>query len=239
MKRKRINKKLLTVVIIAAALFIAIIVLIVVLATRPRPKPEEKKEQEPVIEEEIPEEPTGPVIEVIDGITYANGVMIVNKKYGLPEDYSPGEDPEAIAALRELIAAAQAEGLDIGNEYSGYRSYSRQSELYWTYVERDGQAEADTYSARPGFSEHQTGLAYDLKNWDGSLVETEPEALWIAQNAHRFGFIVRYKAEKQSITGYVDETWHIRYVGSIATDIYNSGLCLEEYLGVEGGDYIE
>lgn len=170
-------------------------------------------------------------------LTYVRGILIVNKKHGLPQDYNPGEDPTALSALMQLISDAQNEGLDIGNSYSGFRSYSRQETLYWNYVNMDGQAAADTYSARPGFSEHQTGLAFDLCTYGGNLVESEPEATWIAQNADKYGFIVRYAPGKQSITGYVEEPWHLRYVGSVATDIYNSGLTLEEYLGVEGGDY--
>ncbi len=238
MKRKINKKKVLELIIIAAALLVAIIVLVVVLATRPKPKAEEK-ETTTKVEEETTTEPEGPKIEVIDGITYVDGILIANKKHSLPEDYNPGEDPKAVEALWELIGAAQDEGLNIGNSYSGFRSYDTQNGLYWNYVDRDGQAAADTYSARPGYSEHQTGLAYDLCTWDGGLVESEPEATWISENAHKYGFIVRYKDDKQSITGYMGEPWHIRYVGDIATDIYNSGLCLEEYLGVEGGDYAE
>ncbi len=170
-------------------------------------------------------------------LTYVRGILIVNKKHGLPDGYNPGENPTAGAAVKRLIAAAREEGLDIGDYYSGFRSYSRQYNLYWNYVSRDGQAAADTYSARPGFSEHQTGLAFDLCHSVGGLIENDAESEWVAQNAHRFGFIVRYTQGKQHITGYVPEAWHIRYVGDLATDIYNSGLCLEEYLGVEGGEY--
>ena len=170
------------------------------------------------------------------GLTYVRGILVVNKKHGLPDGYNPGENPEAGDAVRRLIAAAREEGLDIGDYYSGFRSYQRQSELYWNYVSRDGQAAADTYSARPGFSEHQTGLAFDLCHSGGGLIEDDAESEWVAQNAHRFGFIVRYTPGNQHITGYVPEAWHVRYVGELATDIYNSGLCLEEYLGVEGGE---
>lgn len=168
---------------------------------------------------------------------YVNGIMIVNKKHPLPMNYALGEDPEASAAIHQLIADMQALGYDISNNYSGYRSYDTQNGLYWSYVASYGQQEADTFSARPGYSEHQSGLAYDLMHTSGALVTNQPEADWIAQNAHRYGFIVRYQEGKEGITGYVAEQWHLRYIGDEAPDVYESGLTLEEYLGIEGGDY--
>lgn len=168
---------------------------------------------------------------------YVDGIMVVNKKHPLPANYAYGEDPEASAAIHQLIADMQALGYDISNSYSGYRSYETQNGLYWSYVASYGQAEADTFSARPGYSEHQTGLAYDLMHSSGALVTNQPEADWIAQNAHRYGFIVRYQEGKEDITGYVAEQWHLRYIGDDAIKIYESGLTLEEYLGIEGGDY--
>lgn len=168
---------------------------------------------------------------------YVNGIMVVNKKHPLPMNYALGEDPVASAAIHQLIADMQALGYDISNNYSGYRSYDTQNGLYWSYVSSYGQQEADTFSARPGYSEHQTGLAYDLMHTSGALVTNQPEADWIAQNAHRYGFIVRYQEGKEGITGYVAEQWHLRYIGDEAEKIYESGLTLEEYLGIEGGDY--
>lgn len=168
-----------------------------------------------------------------------SGVEVVNKKYGLLESYAPGENQSAAIQLRAMIRQMKAEGLDISDSYSGYRSYATQKQMYDTYVARDGQAKADTYSARPGFSEHQTGLAFDIKHSDGTLLSRNPEVAWVANNAWRYGFIVRYPAGKQSITGYQYEPWHLRFVGSanLAADITNSGLCLEEYLGIQGGNY--
>lgn len=165
------------------------------------------------------------------------GIAIINKKYGLPQSYAPGENAQAAAALKQMITDMQAAGLDISDSYSGYRSYDYQQQLYDSYVKANGQEAADTFSARPGYSEHQSGLAFDLKHSDGSLVTKQEEADWIAQHAHEYGFIVRYKEGWQDITGFMAEPWHIRYVGDEATDIYESGLCLEEYLGAEGGDY--
>ena len=80
-------------------------------------------------------------------------------------------------------------------------------------------------------------MAFDLIQPNGALLESPNEAQWVAQNAHKYGFIVRYQSGKESITGYMAEPWHVRYVGDEAVNIYQSGLTLEEYLGVEGGDY--
>lgn len=164
-------------------------------------------------------------------------VIIVNKKHPLAADYAPGEDPTALAAFQELVADMQGLGFAISDSYSGFRSYDYQASLYASYVASDGQAEADRYSARPGYSEHQTGLAFDLLDSWGQLLE-EPEASqWLAENAHRYGFVVRYLPGKEHITGYMAESWHVRYIGQEATAIYQSGLTLEEYYGVPGGDY--
>ena len=164
-------------------------------------------------------------------------VIIVNKKHPLSASYTPGEDPTAQAAFWQLLAAMQAVGLDVSSQYSGFRSYETQANLYNSYVARDGQANADRYSARPGYSEHQTGLAFDLMDSSGNLLQEPSVVNWLAQHAHEYGFIVRYTEGKEAITGYMTETWHIRYIGQEATDIYQSGLSLEEYFGVAGGDY--
>lgn len=171
--------------------------------------------------------------------TIKNGILVVNKKHPLPSNYAPGEDPTAVAQLNQIIREMQRLGYDINDDYSGFRTYDYQKNLYERYVSNDGQEAADTYSARPGYSEHQTGLTFDLKHWDGSLVIKEAEAQWIAENAADYGFIVRYQAGKEHITGYQAEPWHLRYIGEEAINIYNSGLTLEEYLGVDGGDYYQ
>lgn len=169
--------------------------------------------------------------------TYVNGIIIANKKHPLPSSYAPGENSMAKQQLLKLIAAMRKAGLNVGNSYSGYRSYAYQKQLYWGYVSRDGQSAADTYSARPGHSEHQTGLTFDLTYSSGGLIDSGPEAKWISNNAHKYGFIVRYQPGKEKITGYMSEPWHLRYIGSQALSIYQSGKTLEEYLGVSGGDY--
>lgn len=164
-------------------------------------------------------------------LTYIDGILVVNKTYPLPSSYAPGWETEAAGPLWEMIAAAKEEGIKLWMT-SGYRSYYDQEYIYNGYVKRDGQEKADTYSARPGHSEHQTGLAYDLNDLDWNFGET-PEGIWVAENCYKYGFILRYPEGKEEITGYKYEPWHIRYVGvEKATEIYESGLCLEEFLNI-------
>ena len=164
-------------------------------------------------------------------------IIIVNKKHGLSKDYNPGENPTAKAAFVRLRDDMINQGLNVGRSYSGFRSYDYQKTLYDNYVSRDGQATADRYSARPGYSEHQTGLVFDLTDKSGNLLEDSRASQWLKDNAHNYGFIVRFQAGKEASTGYMPEAWHIRYVGKEAKDIHDSGLSLEEYFGIEGGDY--
>ncbi|MEK5480659.1 MULTISPECIES: M15 family metallopeptidase [unclassified Viridibacillus] len=171
--------------------------------------------------------------------TYISDLLIASKRYPLPADFAPGEDPEARAAFEELNAAGILEGYTF-NAFSTYRSYDRQVELYANYVNRDGKEAADTYSARPGYSEHQTGLAFDIGEVgseqffaDEGFGKTEA-GKWLAKNAHKYGFIMRYPKGKENVTGYMHESWHFRYVGKdIAKDIYNNKSTLEEYLEIE------
>ncbi len=129
----------------------------------------------------------------------------------------------------------QADAADLGLTIyisSGFRSYDYQAGLYQRYVERDGKEAADRYSARPGYSEHQSGLAFDLNTITDDFKDTD-EGRWVAENCYKYGFIIRYPADKEDVTGYMYEPWHIRYLGTeIAEDVYSSGLCLEEYLGI-------
>lgn len=166
-------------------------------------------------------------------------IVIANKHYPLSEDYNPGENPTAKAELLKLIAAMQEAGFPISDHYSGFRSYETQTQLYQDYVNQDGKAEADRYSARPGYSEHQTGLAFDLIGTDGDLVTEEKAAQWLLDHAADYGFVVRYLKGKEKETGYMAEEWHLRYVGKEAKDVAASGLSLEEYYGFEGGDYVD
>ena len=166
-------------------------------------------------------------------------IVIANKHYPLSKDYNPGENPTAKAELLKLIAAMQQAGFPISDNYSGFRSYETQTQLYQNYVDKDGKAEADRYSARPGYSEHQTGLAFDLIGTNGDLVTEEKAAQWLLDHAADYGFVVRYLKGKEKETGYMAEEWHLRYVGKEAKDIAASGLSLEEYYGFEGGDYVD
>ncbi len=172
-------------------------------------------------------------IEVRGGITYVNGILIANKTYGLPSDYDPGKIlPDAQSAFNSMQADAKKAGLSLWI-CSGFRSYTYQNTLYNNYVARDGKAKADTYSARPGHSEHQTGLAMDINNASDSFNNTK-EAKWIAENCYKYGFILRYPQGKQDITGYKYESWHVRYLGKeLAKEVRDSGLTLEEFLCID------
>ena len=166
-------------------------------------------------------------------------IVVANKHYPMSKDYNPGENPTAKAELLKLIAAMQQAGFPISDHYSGFRSYETQTHLYQNYVNKDGKAEADRYSARPGYSEHQTGLAFDLIETNGDLVTEEKAAQWLLDHAADYGFVVRYLKGKEKETGYMAEEWHLRYVGKEAKEIAASGLSLEEYYGFEGGDYVD
>lgn len=140
------------------------------------------------------------------------------------------------AALEKMVAAAAAQGIQL-NLQSGYRSYAFQVNLYNLYVKQQGQAEADSQSARPGYSEHQTGLAADLggTSQPGCNVEecfaNTPEGKWLAANAYNYGYVIRYPEGKTNITGYTYEPWHVRYVGvALATEMHNQNIVtLEEF----------
>ncbi|KAA2275722.1 M15 family metallopeptidase [Staphylococcus haemolyticus] len=173
--------------------------------------------------------------EVINGRTYYDGILIVNKTTKLPSDYNPGEKPKAQRALQQMFTDAERDGVSL-YKISGFRSYETQVNLYNQYVARDGEENADRYSARPGTSEHQSGLSYDVGaiGSDANLREcfgATKEGQWIARNAHRYGFIVRYPKGKEQITGYQYEPWHLRYLGkNNATKVQHSGQSLEEYV---------
>ena len=171
-------------------------------------------------------------INVIGGITYVQGVMIVNKTYPLPDSYNPGGlIPEAAEAFAAMRSAASAEGIYLFS-HSDYRSHWSQAAIYNNYTYRDGKEGADRYSARPGYSEHQTGMVIDV-NWPGDAFNGTAEANWLEDNCWKFGYIIRYPRDKEEYTGYKYESWHIRYVGKEwAKEITESGLSLEEYFNV-------
>lgn len=177
-------------------------------------------------------DPNDVKIENKNGITYVNGVLIVNKTYSIPSTYAPGGlTSDTAAAFSKMQQAAAKDGISLWNA-SGYRSYSYQGSLYNGYVARDGKAAADRYSARPGYSEHQTGLALDVNGASSSFTGSK-EAKWLAQHCSEYGFIIRYPEGKESSTGYMYESWHIRYLGTdLAKKVTESGKSLEEYFGI-------
>lgn len=192
----------------------------------------------------------GYTIYTINGITYIDGYLIANKTYNLPESYVPENtytnakthgdqqcasciEKDAYKAWKDMKADAAALNLNIYIS-SGYRSYKVQKNIYNRNVKKNGQAKADTYSARPGSSEHQTGLCFDLNTITSSFQYTD-EGKWVNENAYKYGYIIRYPKNKSDKTGYMFEPWHLRYVGTkLAKELYNNGnwLTIEEYFGI-------
>ena len=178
--------------------------------------------------------------------TSKDTLMIVNKHYKIENNYKPDNlvtvlsehgYPNKIRAdvyeeFKKMYNAAKNDNVSIFIA-SPYRSYSDQNALYTYYVNTDGKQNADTYSARPGFSEHHTGLAMDLipeYGLDLDTFENSDGFKWMQENAYKYGFILRYPKDKEYITGYIYEPWHYRYVGiNAATTIKNEGLTFEEY----------
>ena len=174
--------------------------------------------------------------------------ILVNKDNPLPRAYIPNTlenahseykenillDNKALEAFQELKREALRYGYHI-DIVSGYRDYDYQEKIYNKLLEEKGFTYAITRIASPGKSEHQTGLALDFCIYkDGKCyiehdVEDKIETKWIHQNSHRYGFIIRYPEGKEDITKYSYEPWHLRYVGNIASSIYNNNLTLEEY----------
>lgn len=195
-----------------------------------------------------PEVVEWPVVYTLDQA--ASLTVVVNKKHKLPEDYAPtlksvagGQmRTEAADALSQMLVAAETDGL-LMKVISSYRSYATQVSTYNYWVNVDGKTQADRSSARPGHSEHQTGLAVDLGMPDGTcdleicFGDTE-QGKWLAANAQDYGFIVRYESDTESVTGYQYEPWHMRYVGiDEAKKIVASGQTLDQYYGIEAGEY--
>jgi zinc D-Ala-D-Ala carboxypeptidase len=179
--------------------------------------------------------------------------VLINKQNKLPETYTPNDlvfttipfifqeknekrkmRSEASAAITELFAGAKVDGITLLG-VSGYRSHATQVALFNNYVKKDGYEKARTYSALPGTSEHETGLAIDVTGGTGQCPAQDcfantPEAKWLQNNVAKYGFIIRYPNGKSNITGYKYEPWHLRYVGpAIATEIMSKGITLEEY----------
>lgn len=178
--------------------------------------------------------------------TSLDHLILVNKYYALDEDYVPSDmitvSPygsvklirDAAEAFIELCDHAHEEGYTIKG-ISAYRSYKTQENLYNRYLQKDPQKVVDTYSARAGHSEHQTGLAIDVSsnNPDILTFEMSTSFKWMKEHAHEYGFILRYPKGKEDITGYMYEPWHYRYVGKeIATLLYQTGMTFDEYVAI-------
>lgn len=186
----------------------------------------------------------GNIIKNYYGVTYVDDIVIVNKTYSLPSNFTPNNLVsingyiKVVDYVNEAFVSLKSDATALGlNIYasSGYRSYNDQNYIYNNYVRMDGVEKADTYSARAGYSEHQTGLAIDLNTVNMSFDNTN-ESNWLKDNCYRYGFIIRYPKNKDNITGYMYEPWHIRYVGKeLSKVLYNDGnwLTLEEYYGVD------
>jgi len=182
--------------------------------------------------------------------------VVVNKHRQLnPAAYAPGQlvrvqgerlRSQAADAYKQFAKAAKAAGVNV-MPISGYRSFSEQASLYDSYVRQYGQATADTLAARPGYSEHQTGLAMDIGNASGTCAlqacfANTPAGRWAAEHGWEYGFIIRYPAGAEATTGYTYEPWHLRYVGKvIAEDMQSTGIAtLEKYFGLEAApDYLQ
>jgi len=182
--------------------------------------------------------------------------VVVNKHRQLnPAAYVPGQlvrvqaerlRAPAADAYKQFAKAAKAAGVNV-MPISGYRSFSEQASLYDSYVRQYGQATADTLAARPGYSEHQTGLAMDIGNASGTCAlqacfANTPAGRWAAEHGWEYGFIIRYPAGAEATTGYTYEPWHLRYVGKvIAEDMQSTGIAtLEKYFGLEAApDYLQ
>jgi zinc D-Ala-D-Ala carboxypeptidase len=186
-----------------------------------------------------------------------NTMALVNKQFELPETFLPNDlirpnvsfsfgnqkidksllRKEAALALEKMFSEAKQSGIEVF-AVSGYRSYEYQDGLFQAEVKKVGRAKAMEAVAFPGQSEHQTGLAMDISSKSVGMMLTEDfgaskEGIWLANNAHRFGYILRYPEGKESITGYQYEAWHFRYVGiEAASIIYKNKWTLEEYFNI-------
>ncbi|MCI8394301.1 MAG: M15 family metallopeptidase [Bacilli bacterium] len=167
--------------------------------------------------------------------------VLLNKYRGLPKDYAPNDltslsiNPnyklraKAAEAYEQLQSAALLDNVKFF-PFSAYRTEQYQTRLYNNYVNRDGKKAADTYSARPRHSEHETGLAVDIRSNGLSDNLTDNDYKWMLNNSYKYGFIVRYPKGSMPITGYIEEPWHLRYIGvDIATDIHEKNITFDEY----------
>lgn len=242
-KKKRINKR----VFIRSSLcllFVVVLVAVLALFGRSWIAPAIQATSLSSNETVLPDVPEYQDIQLYerDGITYlmirGHEMLLVNKTYHLPSTYGNGITSATRSAYDAMAAAASAAGHPI-YIVSGYRSYQTQANLFAHNVNLYGsEEEANKISARPGQSEHQTGLGLDIWGYDsaadfsGSFGET-PTGRWLAAHCAEYGFILRYPEGKIWATGYIYEPWHFRYVGvELAKILTDSGLTVEEYAGL-------
>ncbi|MCD8830035.1 M15 family metallopeptidase [Staphylococcus gallinarum] len=179
-----------------------------------------------------------PIITKAQGVTRVNGHVIVNKRYSLPPNYKPKENKHARHQLDKLLENAQKDNMDL-NYVSGYRSYNEQKKVVAAYEKKDGKMTAEQYTAKPGHSEHQTGLAFDvgthrpMKDFHKDF-QNSKEAHWLERHVAEYGFIIRYPKGQSKQTGYAYEAWHIRYVGkTLAKIITDEHTNLEHYYEIQ------
>lgn len=168
-----------------------------------------------------------------NGVYSIDGIVIANKTYSLPKSYGNGLTSELTTAFNNMKNDALKDRITL-SIISGFRSYDTQVSTYNYWVSKYGKIEADTISARPGHSEHQTGLAIDINSLKKAFKNTA-EGKWLNDNAYKYGFILRYPENKENITGYDFEPWHYRYVGTdLSYKLYNDGnwITIEEYFGI-------
>ena len=161
-----------------------------------------------------------------------DGIIVVNKKIPLPKEYGTSRDDSASIMMSNMLQEAKKQGFDL-MENSVFRDYYSQEALYEEKAKTSSKKDLDSTTARPGYSEHQTGLAFDIIDRDGTNPSNKAYK-WLAENCAGYGFILRYPNGKEDSTGYEYEPWHFRYVGAIsAKEIMENDLTLEQYLKLE------
>lgn len=249
--RKFKNKK--TVVSVLSAIFVVLVVIYAWPSKTLAPLKTDTKQKSPVNKTN---QPQGFDKTAYSTDSAASLWVVVNKGRVLPANYAPADlvvpnvplrlsptaneshlRSEAATALSTMFSSAKNQGINLMLA-SGYRSYADQVTVYNNYVSQSGVAKADTFSARPGHSEHQTGLAADIEPTSRSCeveqcFENTPEGQWLAANAFKSGFIIRYQKNTESLTGYEYEPWHVRYVGiDLATELHKTGQTMEQFFNL-------
>lgn len=243
-------------------LIVSIVLVFIAFISLPLKKSQELTVSKPPVKSMPPSQTVVPFNKKLHPTDLSSSLwVVVNKGRALPSSYYPSDlvtpsmllrfsatNPEmmlrrdAAAALEKMSAAASADGISL-RLASGFRSYSQQAAVYAGYVSSSGSTKADTFSARAGHSEHQTGLAADLEPADRSCeleicFSETPAGKWLAARSHKYGYIMRYQKDKQNLTGYQFEPWHFRYVGTqLASQINNSGMTMEEFFGLAVYNY--